>query len=299
MVKPAFVINARNKGSEVGRAVAGALRQTVPCEVVISDQGSTDNTFSEILRAVTENSPNHHTVKIVECPIRGPSSMLMANLHFEWAWQQTSPDCDWIFQCSADDYSLPQRVEVCLEAIANNPCSSIATTMYFENPADTKGHQLSGYPSESGYIVPGVGITNLAYGSCIAAYSREFLTKVGSGGHNTIDVLFGFFAALDKGFYVVANPQHVHVMHADPNNAGFGGRMRSATGDEAFRVLELNNFQLVRLYLACAEGGKRLYPNRMSQDDWNAVMYQVVTLSSHWVASREELHNRKITPGMV
>ncbi len=41
--------------------------------------------------------------------------MAAANAHTLWLAEQT--DAEYIFQCSADDYSLPERVSVCMAAV--------------------------------------------------------------------------------------------------------------------------------------------------------------------------------------
>ena len=100
--KAAFVINARNKGPWVAQAVRGALAQTYPCHIVLSDQGSDDDTFAQMERAAADSpSAAEHKVDLVRCPIGGAYGMVACNLHFDWCIEQT--DAEWIFQCSADD----------------------------------------------------------------------------------------------------------------------------------------------------------------------------------------------------
>jgi len=301
-VRTCFVINARQKQDHVAKAVHGALSQTVPCEILLSDQGSTDDTILQMARSVDAFGTNHHQVRIVECPIVGPFCMEMANAHFEWACEQVAPDTEYIFQSSADDYSLPDRVKVCMEEIDRLEIkpSCIACTMYYEEPGKINRQSVSGYPTETGFVKAGEGLLKLAYGSTIHGWHVDFVKKVkGMAGKNTPDVLWGFLAALDKGFYVVTNPQHVHVTHADLNNLGFQGKMRAATGEEAFRMAELNVYQLLHLYYSCAGCAQQLWPEGIPQDDWNAVLNQIFGLSKAWLDARNKLHELKITPGII
>lgn len=53
----AFVINARNKEKFVGKAVQSALSQSVPCEIILSDQGSSDKTY-EVMESEVNNYLN-------------------------------------------------------------------------------------------------------------------------------------------------------------------------------------------------------------------------------------------------
>jgi len=299
-MRAAFVINARQKQDYVARSVRGALEQTYPCEVVLSDQCSTDQTLQIMRDTVDSFGPTHHTVKIVQCPIDLPFSMEAANRHMDWLWQQTSPECDWIFQASADDYSLPDRVKICMEAVDANPCSAVACTMFFEKPGETNRQSVSGYPRESGYIKAGEGLMRLAYGSTIGGYSREFLAKYAAlAGKHTPDVLWGWLAALDKGFYVVSNPQHVHCEVASLTNMGFQGKLRAATGEDALRVAELNHFQLCNLYDRCATLAQEFHPDGVPADDWSAVIQMVLGQTGAWLRAREVLHEHGLTPGVL
>lgn len=298
-MKPCFLVNARQKEKYVYKAVKGALSQVVPCEILLSDQMSTDGTVAEMERAIRECPMGaDHDVRIIHCPIGGPYSMKSMNDHMHYACKQT--DAEWIFQSSADDYSLPARVSVCMEAVAKNPCSAVATTMYFEEPDKPNREIVSGYPRETGYVKAGDGLMNLAYGSTIAGYHRSFLEKVADkAGRSTPDVFFGFLAALDKGFYAIASPQHVHSQISDLNNTGFQGKMRAAKGEDALRLSELNHFQLAELFMNCLSSAQELYPGKMQPDDMNAIINAILGQTAGWLNTRQALHDAGVTPGVL
>ena len=297
-MKPAFVVNNFNKGGFVYRAAASALAQTMPCEVILSDMQSTDNSLGEIERAVAEAPRGaDHEVRVLRCQIKGENTFISCSDHFDWIVSQTN--AEWIIQCSSDDYSLSDRAKVCMEAVSQHPCSVVATTQFFENAGETNRQAVSGFPQESGYIKAGEGLLRLAYGSVIAAYNRDFLKRVGSFGRNTPDVLWGFLAALDRGFYVVANPQHVHVNHADSNNMGFGGKLAAAAGEDLLRLTELNHFQLLRLYFACWDAAQSLHPEGIPDEDTNALVNMILGQSKGWLDARSRLHANKIIPWIM
>jgi hypothetical protein len=298
-MKAAFVVNARNKEKWVARAVRGALEQTVPCDILLSDQGSTDDTLAVIKQTVNDFGSTHHNVRIVQCPITGSYGMTAANAHFMWCAQQFGDDVEFIYQCSADDYSLPKRVEVCEKARNDWKCDVVACTMFFEEPGANDRTRTSGFPKEPGYVHAGVGVTNLAFGSTIAGFSREFINLVGSAGPNTMDVYYGYLAALRKGFYVVCDPQHVHVEHAGLDNMGFQGKMRGASGDDTFRVGELNHYQLLKLYFACADKAKELFPQGVEQTAYDHLMSMIVQQAFGWMKARDVLHAKGLTPGIM
>lgn len=305
-MKPAFIINNRNKGKFVYRCVAGALSQTWPCEILIADFASTDNSRDEIQRAIKEAPRgSEHEVRYLEKDGPTEASMLAVNRAIKWMVSQTQ--AEWIFQCSSDDYSLPDRVKLCMMTIARlqsegNDLSGIATTMRFENPERPGEIAVSGYPREDGYVTGGIGLQKLAFGSTIWAYKREFLEKVGLDVPCTLDVYLGYLAAVDKGYYVIANPQHVHYMALDENNIGFQGKMRAAekAGDyeTMCRINELNRFQLFELYLQTAVRSQALYP-LCHQLDREPLTQMLINQAVGWYQERKNMHDKKITPGIL
>jgi hypothetical protein len=296
-MKVSFILNARNKASLVGRAVKGALSQTYPCEILLSDQGSEDGTYEAMEKAVAETKPAaEHKVELLRCPVKGAYGMRACNQHIQWLVEQATGE--WVFQCSADDYSLPERVSACMRAAEQNDCVGVSCTFQMEDPSrGIVGH--SGYPVEDGYVTPGVGMAKLAFGSTIWGYRREWLLKVGLDVPCTLDVYLGFLAACDRGYYVVANPQHVHYMAADMANMGFQGKMRAAeaSGDEAtiHRVNELNRFQLFELYLHTKYRQQQLYP-MAHREDQDALVSMLLAQAQGWYAERKHLMDNNIEP---
>lgn len=302
-MKAAFIVTARDKAKYVAKAVKSALDQTYPCHIYLSDQGSTDGTYEVMEKTVAElGVPERHKVELIRCPIEGPYGMRAANEHTLWLMGKCEED--WVFQCSADDYSLPQRVEKCMAAMATNPCSAVACTVYFTRPEMKEGQEIpvSGYPRESGYVSGGQGLTNLAYGSTIQGWNRQWFLKVGSAGDVTGDVYHGYLASLDKGYYVIAEPHHVHVQHASFDNMGFEGKMRAAqaSGDQETmtRINELNRFQLFELYFMAKIRQQQLYPLAHHQDT-DPLVTMILSQAGGWLQERKNLHANKWTPGIL
>lgn len=305
-MKPAFIINNRNKGKYVYRCVAWALAQTVPCEIHIADFASTDNSREQIDKAVAECVRGaEHVVRVSHKDEPTEGNMRSVNRAIQWMVEETQ--AEWVFQCSSDDYSMARRVAVCMKAIADLKsrgleCSGIATTMRFENPERPGEFAISGYPTESGYVSPGLGLHKMAYGSTIWAYRREFLLKVGLDVPCTLDVYLGYLAACDKGYYVVADPQHVHFMAHDLENIGFQGKMRAAEiADDKptiHRINELNRFQLFELYYYTKVRQQALYPMAHGEDQ-NALVNMMLHQAVGWYNERVNLHTQKITPGIM
>lgn len=306
MTPPALILNNRNKGKYVYRSVAGALSQTIPCEIHIADFASTDNSRSEIERAIAE-APRGAEHDVIYSKRDEPTegTMLAVNKALWWMVNQT--ECEWIFQCSSDDYSLPRRIAVCMQALAGLKAkgmdtAGLATTMKFEDPEHTDQHAVSGFPQETGYVTAGIGIHKMAYGSTIWGYRRDFLLKVGMEVPCTLDVYLGYLASLDRGYYVICDPQHVHFMAHDLENIGFQGKMRAAelAGDQAtiHRINELNRFQLFELYFHTKLAQQKHYPLAGATDQ-TALMDMIVAQACGWYQERAQLHALKLTPSIL
>lgn len=298
-MRPAFIVNNHNKAKYVRLAVRGALSQNVPCDIYVSDFRSTDGSLEEIERAIAEEPRGaEHKVTILRCDLPDPRrTQLSHNQHIDWIVSQL--ENEWVFQCSADDYSLPDRVRVCLQAIERHPCVAVGTTMRFAAPGRAEDGAISGYPTESGYVSAGPGIFKMAYGSCIWGYKREWLRKVGLVVPCTMDVYFGALASFGEGAYVIASPQHVHYMAEDLDNMGFQGKMRAAekSGDKEtiLRINELNRFQLFGLYLLTKLKQQELYPLAHAEDQ-NALVNMMLAQAAGWYAERENMNRTGISP---
>lgn len=303
-MKCSFIVFNRNKAGYVGKAVAGALKQTYPCEILIEDFASTDDSRAEIEHAISSTLLGNKDSTVDFTKNDAPTVSSMRKVNEAIISMAERAKGEWIFHSSSDDYSLSERVRLCMNAVSQNPCVGVATTMFFVKPGEeiTMETPISGFPRQSGYVQAATGLTNLAYGSTIWAYKRDWLLKMGSAGDSTADVYYGFLASLDKGYYVVANPQHVHVQHEDLDNIGFGGRLKAAekSGDQEtiLRINELNRFQLMELYLHTASSAAEKYP-LAHEGDKTAVLNMVIAQAAGWCQARQALHEAKVTPGIL
>jgi len=292
---PCMYVNNLNKEKYVYRAVASALAQTTPCEVLVTDAQSTDNSWAEIERAVAEAPRGaDHIVRIMQSPVAGANNFRSFSDHWMWAMDQT--EAEWVLQCSSDDYSLPDRAKACMEAVATNPCSAIATTMFFEKPGQENRRDCSGFPTQTGYVNPGEGLIRLAYGSVIAGYNRDFIKRSGGFGRSTPDVFYGFLAALDKGFYVVCDPQHVHVQHENIENLGFQGKLLAASGDDSLLLNELNHLQLMMLYDSTMTRAIELHPQGIPEDAYQAGANAIFGQAQALLRARKVLNEKGLRP---
>ncbi|WP_022683433.1 glycosyltransferase [Sphingobium bisphenolivorans] len=94
------VIAAYNGEQSVGRAVESALAQSVPVEVIVVDDASTDGTRERVGRLAAQDS----RVRLIESPANGGPSTAR-NLGIAAA------NGDWIAILDADDAFLPDRLQ--------------------------------------------------------------------------------------------------------------------------------------------------------------------------------------------
>ncbi|HEY4581628.1 MAG TPA: glycosyltransferase [Lysobacter sp.] len=111
-----LVIAYRNEAT-IADALRSALAQTVPCEIIVSDDSGGDRTL-EVARAVMAGYDGPHRVTIRSTPRN-----LGLCAHLDELAQMASGE---VLVCFAgDDASYPQRVEKLLARFAENPAAQI------------------------------------------------------------------------------------------------------------------------------------------------------------------------------
>lgn len=101
-----FALITFNQEAFVAEAVRGALAQTIPLEILISDDCSTDRTF-DVIREETKGYEGPHKV-VVRRNDRNLGLIDHVNLMFELASEEI------VILAAGDDVSLPERsAEIC------------------------------------------------------------------------------------------------------------------------------------------------------------------------------------------
>ena len=95
--KVTIVIPCYNHADYVGEAIESALAQTVPCDVIVVNNGSTDNSSEVIAR---------YPVKLMELDTPGLCRARNTGI--------AAATTEWIFPLDADDKLAPSMVERCL-----------------------------------------------------------------------------------------------------------------------------------------------------------------------------------------
>ena len=118
----------------IRQALEGALAQTVPCEIIVSNDCSDDRTF-EIAQEIVASYTGPHRVSVR----RNERNVGVAG-HVNIAVPLTTGDI--VVMMAGDDIAYPQRVVATLEAFANDPEVQIVGSDFDGIDEDGNPHPL-------------------------------------------------------------------------------------------------------------------------------------------------------------
>lgn len=122
-IKLSVIIPARNAGSTIGRAIESIKSQGVePHEVIVVDNGSTDNTAHEA--AQRQDSLN---IKLLSCSTPGSGAARNTGI------KAAEGDC--IAFLDADDVWYPTKIESQLDQVADKTAAFSGTFMHYLSPS--------------------------------------------------------------------------------------------------------------------------------------------------------------------
>ena len=295
-MKVSCLVPVRNKAFFVGHTIKSTLDQTYPCEILLSDQGSTDGSL-DILKYHQSAYRGPHKVRLLQCPVTEPKGMSGFNAHIHWMMGQT--DADLIIIVSADDLNHPDRVKRTVEEYQMHRPSFIGTKMQFLTPpADgSLKMEVEGItafdPKGSRFITAREHIEQLVGGSVSTAWDREFYEKIGGLSRHMIpDVYLPFLATLDRGFYMIDEQLFAYIRHPGEGNTGIGGRMLAVEQDgEMLFLNELANYQIVSTYYEAGRVAVRTFPEAWEGSDASEALYQnIVHRTNDWVLCRDYMN---------
>lgn len=120
------IIPTWNRAHMLKNAIQSALNQSlVPSEIIVSDDGSTDNTFETI------KSLNNPKVKLVA----GKHSGLPAAVRNRGIKESRG---DWLAFLDSDDEWYPRKLEKQLESVRNTDCLAVSCNAYSVNTKKNK-----------------------------------------------------------------------------------------------------------------------------------------------------------------
>ena len=246
-MKVSFIVPCRNKERHVAATVRSVLAQTYsPMEIVLSSQGSTDGTLA-VLRDLSRGYDGPNRVRLLHCPDVDYRGMPGLNAHLNWLDGRIEGDV--VIMCSADDLNHPDRAKHTVRAFEEHNPSYVNTTVQYMNP-DGSDPGFTTFPDKATRWLTPVETIRHQIGSCgSSAWARDLYQKHGPlVGVEQQDMILPMMALMERGIYYVDLPLHTYVQHADPNNTGFGGKIKAGvegTAEHA-QIVELNNFLNVR-----------------------------------------------------
>lgn len=298
-MKVDFVVPVRNKAKFVGKTVDSILAQTYsPMRIVLSDQGSTDGSTEILYEKVRQyNGPNE--VQIIHCPdteYRG-----QAGLARHWNWLHQQIDGDLIIACAADDLNHPDRAKHTVAAFEEFNPSYIGTRVAMRNPDGSFVNETFFYDRRSRWIPGDKHFFEFQIGSAgSGAWARDLWDKHGPlVDCETQDMILPCMSLVERGFYFIDLPLHIHIMWRDPNNTGYDGRIRAARegSREWYQLSEVNAWHntsnwwdIVRRMREC--GGFAKLPS----DGQTALLEKATQDSYMWKLLRDKLTMRRIPP---
>lgn len=127
MVKVSIIITTYNRLPLLKRAIASALAQTCPCEVVIADDGSSDGT-EDYVRSLGDRVVYHRN-----CVNLGHSATVNAGVSIAHG--------DWIKPIDDDDYLAPDCIKKMRQALSICPQAAIFSCQAIQ--VDANGIEVS------------------------------------------------------------------------------------------------------------------------------------------------------------
>jgi glycosyltransferase involved in cell wall biosynthesis len=292
-MKAAFIVPARNKEKFVGSCVRSILAQDYePLE--FSDQGSTDNTYSEMEKVCSEYR-GRNEIRLLKCPVITEPGMTGLNAHITWLNSQT--DADIIIQTSADDLDHQDRARETIEAYERHEPAALHTKQGFINPDFTKPG-VSAIPLPSGFVTGKQDLDYMIGSSSSMSWNREFYDRVGGiNGFVCPDIYLPYLATQDKGLYYLDKELHAYVRNNSPDNTGLEGVMRHFEGDQAkqLQIEELCHFQITNTLRELAIKCEITFPN-WNLDDRGALLEMMVSRALSWAQCRSTMTANGIQP---
>jgi hypothetical protein len=297
-MKVSFIVPCRNKAKYVGACVDSVLAQSYsPMEIILSDQGSTDETFSVLLdKADSYRGPN--TVRLVSCPDIQYRGMAGLNAHLNWLHGVVTGDI--VIMCSADDLNHPDRALYTVKAFEEHNPSYVGTAVKAIKP-DGELVGESNFPDRrSRWIWITEAIQHQIGSAGSSAWAHDLYEKHGPLiGTEAQDMVLPPMALMERGLFFVDRVLHTYIQHADPNNTGTEGLIRSTEeGTPAWwQATEMNAWHYTSHWCAVWRRlEKNDWINRLPPEAMHALGSRVIQSANMWTMKREHLTMQRIDP---
>lgn len=198
-VSISYILLTYNQRDTVRAAVLSALAQNVqPMEIVISDDCSSDNTFTEI-ESIVEQYPGPHSIILNRNPKNLGLAGNLAKVH------ELSTG-DLIIAAAGDDISLPHRSQRILETFVDKKPLLICSYAKVVGPNDAPitGDFKRALFYKGNWDLKHVARSKSLYFGATGAWNRSLYSEFGPIGPETYeDLVLGFRAALYNRISVI------------------------------------------------------------------------------------------------
>lgn len=262
-----------------------------PVEIILSDQGSTDNSL-EIIRALKNEYQGENKVTVLECPVLEPKGMRGMNAHLQWIHENS--DYDYVLITSASDWAHPQRTKRVMEIFQEHKPDMVLNALQFINE-DGSVEGVTAHPSETGFVSPRICIDGSVGGSTAHAFTREFIDACGGfKGIAGFDVYMPYLASCRNGAYFDREALHAYIRDNLATNTGLEGVHRASDEWGKIQVEELIHFQITTAFVHAAQ----------TLDDWGIQteeakqpLYEhILGRAASWAKCREKLTVNRVLP---
>ena len=228
----------------VRKAVKSALAQTyTPLEIIISDDCSPDGTFEIIEEEIRAYRGPHRVISKRHSQNTG----MAGNLNR--AWELSSGE--FIVIQSGDDISMPERVEILVDAWRTPSLVDLVVSEVIVIDPDDR-EMRRGWPDP--VARPVTLSETIRQGECYVlgcavGHSRDLVARFGSIDPSVIqeDWVLPFRALVSRGIRVVNEPLVMYRQHG--GNAWFGQQTRTRPTREQARRLAINLLAIYREWL--------------------------------------------------
>lgn len=239
-----FALFAYNQEKYVRAAVKGALAQTYEnLEIIISDDCSTDNTFSIIEEEVSNYGGTHRV------QLNRNEKNLGLGAHVSKVFNMANGEL--IVAAAGDDVSLPERTEqLTTKWLEVGRPAGICSEMIIidDNGKMLKDNQMIHFDGvRKGTITPNMIIERYLKDDrfwicgCSAAWSKETWNMFGQMGQNTAgeDMVISFRAGLYGGLYILSDKLVQYRKHEENLSFAIKNMRRRSFSENSSQAIKL------------------------------------------------------------
>jgi hypothetical protein len=205
----------------------------------VGDQGSADGTRA-IIHKIASEYKGPHKLRVFDCPDTEYRGFIGCNRHMKFLMDRVEGEV--AFPQSADDWSMPNRVETQMEVFERTGAAMVTGKMQYEENGSIVGsttHDTEGWLTMKQVVVERAGSSGCSDWRTDFWHNATPIPElIGS------DVWLPPIAVVLGGIYFSKTPVYTYTQTADSGNTGLNGVIRNLAGDDKLPVVEAAQYQL-------------------------------------------------------